>query len=82
MSTPPTPNGNGNGHSVPAQAAQRLTALHNLQGGSDTSLNRIKNQPGYTTPVFKGKNEQRALVENDVAQKVRLDAALVPCFDG
>jgi glutamate dehydrogenase len=26
--------------------------------------------PGYTTPVFKGKDEQRSLVENDVAEKV------------
>ena len=81
MSTPPTPNGNGNGLSVPAQAAQRLAALHSLHG-SDSSLHRVKNQPGYMTPVFKGKNEQRALVVNDVAQKVRVDAILVPCFDG
>lgn len=37
---------------------------------SDPSLNRVKNLPGYTTPVFKGKDEQRALVEIDVASKV------------
>jgi len=36
---------------------------------SDT-LNRVDNQPGYTTPVFKGKDEQRTLVEHDVAAKV------------
>ena len=32
--------------------------------------NRVENLPGYTTPVFKGKEEQRALVEHDVAAKV------------
>lgn len=39
---------------------------------NDTSLNRVKNLPGYTTLVFKGKDEQRALVEIDVATKVKL----------
>jgi hypothetical protein len=32
--------------------------------------NRVDNLPGYTTPVFKGKEEQRAIVENIVAAKV------------
>lgn len=41
------------------------------RNASDSSVNRVKNLPGYTTPVFKGKAEQRALVENDVAAKVR-----------
>ena len=38
-------------------------------------FNHVKNLPGYTTPVFKGKEEQRTLVERDVAAKVlsRLD---------
>jgi glutamate dehydrogenase len=72
MSTPePVHNVNG-GPSVPAQAAIRLSTLTNLHGGSEASLHRVKNQPGYTTPVFKGKDEQRALVENDVAEKVRM----------
>jgi len=31
--------------------------------------NRVDNLPGYTTPVFKGKEEQRAIVENIVAAK-------------
>lgn len=39
--------------------------------GSDTSVHRIKNVPGYNTPVFKGKEEQRALVQAEVAAKVR-----------
>jgi glutamate dehydrogenase len=32
--------------------------------------NRVENLPGYTTPVFKGKEEQRAIVEREVAAKV------------
>jgi glutamate dehydrogenase len=38
--------------------------------GSDVSLHRIKNLPGYTTPIFKGKEEQRAKVQENVAAKV------------
>jgi glutamate dehydrogenase len=38
--------------------------------GSDVSLHKIKNLPGYTTPVFKGKEEQRAKVQENVAGKV------------
>ncbi|GLB38177.1 putative NAD()-dependent glutamate dehydrogenase which degrades glutamate to ammonia and alpha-ketoglutarate [Lyophyllum shimeji] len=39
------------------------------RSSSETSLHRIKNLPGYNTPVFKGKEAQRALVEKDVASK-------------
>lgn len=41
------------------------------KSGSESSLHRVKNLPGYTTPVFKGKEEQRALVEAEVGAKVR-----------
>ncbi len=34
-------------------------------------VHRLKNVPGYTTPVFKGKEEQRAKVQANVAAKVR-----------
>ncbi|RDB18899.1 NAD-specific glutamate dehydrogenase [Hypsizygus marmoreus] len=44
---------------------------------SESSVNRVKNIPGYTTPVFKGKEEQRALVENDVAAKGFIPRELV-----
>ncbi|KAI0049429.1 NAD-specific glutamate dehydrogenase [Auriscalpium vulgare] len=37
--------------------------------GSDTSLHRVKNVPGYTTPAFKGKEEQRAKVQSNIAAK-------------
>ena len=40
------------------------------KAGSEASLQRVKNLPGYTTPVFKGKEEQRAKVQADVAAKV------------
>ena len=39
--------------------------------------NRVQNLPGYTTPVFKGKEEQRALVEIDVAAKVLIALELL-----
>jgi glutamate dehydrogenase len=39
--------------------------------GSDISLHRVKNLPGYTTPIFKGKEEQRTKVQENVAAKVR-----------
>lgn len=44
------------------------------RSGSDVSLHRIKNVPGYTTPVFTGKEEQRAKVQENVAAKVRVSA--------
>lgn len=40
------------------------------RASSEASLQRVKNLPGYTTPVFKGKEEQRAKVQADVALKV------------
>lgn len=36
---------------------------------SEASLQRVENLPGYTTPVFKGKEEQRAKVQAEVAAK-------------
>jgi glutamate dehydrogenase len=45
--------------------------------GSDVSLHRVKNLPGYTTPVFKGKEEQRAKVQIDVAAKGFIPRELV-----
>ena len=38
---------------------------------SEASLQRVKNLPGYTTPVFKEKEAQRAKVQAIVAAKVR-----------
>jgi hypothetical protein len=49
-------------------------------GGSDVSLHRIKNLPGYTTPVFKGKEEQRAKVQENVAAKVRVSVIQYPNY--
>lgn len=40
------------------------------RNASDLSVHRVKNLPGYTTPVFKGKEEQRALVQAEVGAKV------------
>jgi hypothetical protein len=52
---------------MPTPTDRRVPSSAN---SSDTSLNRVQNLPGYTTPVFKGKEEQRALVELDVSAKV------------
>ncbi|KAF8882033.1 NADH-dependent glutamate dehydrogenase [Gymnopilus junonius] len=59
--------------SVPAHQLYAMNSAHS----SDSSLQRIKNQPGYNTPVFKGKEEQRALVENEVADKGFIPRELV-----
>lgn len=59
MSTPTstTPSGNPAAHlQVPGQHAE--------------VSHRLKNVPGYTTPVFAGKEEQRAKVQANVAAKV------------
>lgn len=78
MSTIPPPQGQAasplqdptKGHlQVPPKGPYSGPASHT---GSDVSLHRIKNLPGYTTPVFKGKEEQRAKVQENVAAKVRV----------
>ncbi|KAF8631018.1 hypothetical protein AX15_002629 [Amanita polypyramis BW_CC] len=48
-----------------------------VSGHSSESLHRVQNLPGYTTPVFKGKEEQRALVEQEVANKGFIPRELV-----
>jgi glutamate dehydrogenase len=44
---------------------------------SDSSLNVVKNVPGYKTPVFSGKAEQRARVQEKVTAKGFLPNELV-----
>lgn len=34
------------------------------------SSHKLQDAPGYTTPIFKGKTEQRAQVEQDIISKV------------
>lgn len=56
---------------TPAKAHLHLPGqLHSSV--SEQSLSRIKNVPGYTTPVFKGKEEQRAKVQAIVVSKVSI----------
>ncbi|KAI0279618.1 NADH-dependent glutamate dehydrogenase [Russula aff. rugulosa BPL654] len=83
MSTIPPPQGQAasplqdptKGHlQVPANGPYSGSASHT---GSDVSLHRIKNLPGYTTPVFKGKEEQRAKVQENVAAKGFIPRELV-----
>ncbi|KDQ62057.1 hypothetical protein JAAARDRAFT_170205 [Jaapia argillacea MUCL 33604] len=64
--TPPILADSAKSHlAVPGQGLYALGS----PSGSDASLHRIKNLPGYTTPVFKGKEEQRAKVQANVAAK-------------
>ena len=49
------------------------------QGGSEASLLRVKNLPGYNTPVFKGKAEQHAKVQETVATKVSASISALSC---
>jgi len=55
---------------VPAPRPPLTSSAH----GSESSINRVKDLPGYTTPVFKGKEVQRASVEQEVANKVRVSS--------
>lgn len=48
------------------------------RGNSDSSVNKLQNLPGYTTPVFKGKEEQRTKVQVEVASKGFIPRELVP----
>ncbi|CCM05749.1 uncharacterized protein FIBRA_07981 [Fibroporia radiculosa] len=63
--------------SDPARTHLSVPGQHH-PSGSEQSLNRIKNVPGYTTPVFKGKEEQRAKVQANVAAKGFIPRELVP----
>ncbi|KAF9778587.1 NADH-dependent glutamate dehydrogenase [Thelephora terrestris] len=44
---------------------------------SDSSTHKLQNLPGYITPVFKGKEEQRAKVQAEVASKGFIPRELV-----
>ena len=62
MSTPApsTPEG----AATPDSTAPRRPGL----SAADSSMQRLQNVPGYSTPVFKGKDAQRAQVEKIVGQ--------------
>ncbi|KAI0316462.1 Glutamate/Leucine/Phenylalanine/Valine dehydrogenase-domain-containing protein [Amylostereum chailletii] len=63
----PTPDDGVLDAAVPTVPAFLSTA--DSRTPSDASLQRLKNVPGYTTPVFKGKEQQRAKVQNLIASK-------------
>ena len=66
--------------STPSSDRSKTSASNYLQvpGAGGDQVHRIKNVPGYTTPVFKGKDEQRAKVQANVTQKVPI--SLIPLF--
>ncbi|TEB24207.1 glutamate dehydrogenase [Coprinellus micaceus] len=55
-----------------------LSAAAHILKNEDTSANRVENSTGYNTPVFKGKDEQRAHVEQAVVGKGFIPRELVP----
>ncbi|KAH8822558.1 NAD-specific glutamate dehydrogenase [Flagelloscypha sp. PMI_526] len=61
---------------VPGHAPSDSVTSSRTNSDSST-VQRLKNQPGYTTPVFKEKEEQRVQVENDVAAKGFIPRELV-----
>ncbi|KAF9241089.1 NADH-dependent glutamate dehydrogenase [Melanogaster broomeanus] len=65
----------------PTMQHLNVNGLHvsapNSRTSSEGSLQRVKNLPGYATPVFKGKEEQRAKVQAEVAAKGFIPTALV-----
>jgi hypothetical protein len=74
MSTPTGVNGDLDVELSQVQAPgllhEALTKASSTRSSSEASAHRVKNLPGYTTPVFKGKAEQRAKVQASVAAKV------------
>ena len=65
----PSPNREPSKDHLTAQGKGPYLSDPSSRVGSEASLHRIKNLPGYTTPVFKGKGEQRAKVQESVAAK-------------
>ena len=68
MTTPQT----ASGTLTPASVGTPNEAKAFLQVPGIAGHNRVKNVPGYSTPVFKGKEEQRAKVQANIASKVCL----------
>ncbi|KAF7970266.1 hypothetical protein HWV62_24446, partial [Athelia sp. TMB] len=59
----------------PALAA--LASAGSSRPGSEASVHRVKNETGYTTPVFAGKEKQRAEVQKAVASQGFMPRELV-----
>ena len=66
MSTPQSTSGT----LTPATTEAKAFLTVPGQGQYNQSPLRVKNVPGYSTPVFKGKEEQRAKVQANIAAKV------------
>ena len=67
MSTPQPSSGAGTpGTATPQTEAKSLLTVP----GQTPAHHRVKNVPGYSTPIFKGKEEQRAKVHANIAKQV------------
>ncbi len=79
MSTPQSTSGTSTPASVGTLTdAKNLLAVPGQRPVQDS--HRLKNVPGYSTPIFKGKEEQRAKVQANIASKVRFTLSF--CFKG
>ncbi|KAI0792961.1 NAD-specific glutamate dehydrogenase [Irpex lacteus] len=63
---------------TPTEAKNFLPVPGQRAATSDHALQRVQNVPGYSTPVFKGKEEQRAKVQANVAAQGFIPRELVP----
>ncbi|KAI0075077.1 NAD-dependent glutamate dehydrogenase [Panus rudis PR-1116 ss-1] len=65
--------------STPADSTPHLgvPGQQSTNNSSESLLHRIKDAPGYSTPVFKGKEEQRAKVQALIASKGFIPRELV-----
>ncbi|KAI0770618.1 NAD-dependent glutamate dehydrogenase [Fomes fomentarius] len=62
---------------TPLHADSDASGHLQVPGQPVEAIQRLKNVPGYTTPVFKGKEEQRAKVQANVAAKGFIPRELV-----
>ncbi|GJE97674.1 NAD-specific glutamate dehydrogenase [Phanerochaete sordida] len=74
MSTPQPLSGAGTpGTATPQTEAKSLLTVP----GQPPAAHRVKNVPGYSTPIFKGKEEQRAKVQANIAKQGFIPRELV-----
>ncbi|EKM49737.1 uncharacterized protein PHACADRAFT_265387 [Phanerochaete carnosa HHB-10118-sp] len=73
MSTPLQTSGAG----TPSTSTPNSEAKDFLPVSGQSLLHRVKNVPGYSTPVFKGKEEQRAKVQANIAKQGFIPRELV-----
>jgi hypothetical protein len=62
---------------TPTEAKNLLPMPGQRAATGDHTLQRVQNVPGYSTPVFTGKEEQRAKVQANVAAQVSTTTPII-----